>query len=374
MNYKYFILSFTVIAILTYIYLTSTTKSPMLNPLLSDNSSTTPITSPLSVFGFLPYWNLSRNYQSPKAITDSAYFAINLEADGTLTNDVGLQRLNLYIQNYLSTTPHANHHIVVTAFNTTHLESLLSNPNYSQRAINNILSTLKSGSFDGINLDIEPNTPPKPTTSAMLTEFIKQLRSELSLINNNSLLTLDLPPNPNRHNVWDLNQLSLYIDYFIVMSYDYHRPQSMRAGPVAPLFGSNRAHWSQDVSSNIETIMKQVDNNKLILGVPLYGYEWQTTTTQFASPTYPQSGQLATIRRINQIKKTHTIHEAWDSLSNTPWFWYQQGEGTWQVYYENTRSINLKIELAQNLNLAGIAFWALGYEDDYATFWESIQL
>ena len=42
------------------------------------------------------------------------------------------------------------------------------------------------------------------------------------------------------------------------------------------------------------------------------------------------------------------------------------------LYYENSRSLSYKLDLVNQLDLAGVAIWALGYEGDSRELWETI--
>jgi len=54
--------------------------------------------------------------------------------------------------------------------------------------------------------------------------------------------------------------------------------------------------------------------------------------------------------------------------------WFMKKNGTIsQIYFDDLKSISLKVELVRQLNLGGVAFWALGYEDQDPDFWKTLK-
>jgi len=71
-------------------------------------------------------------------------------------------------------------------------------------------------------------------------------------------------------------------------------------------------------------------------------------------------------RGATQIKK------AFDDNALSPYITYQQDGELYTIYYEDPQSIAYKLEYARQLDLAGIAIWALGYEDNDRELWQAI--
>ncbi|MFW6270270.1 MAG: glycosyl hydrolase family 18 protein, partial [Bacillota bacterium] len=53
----------------------------------------------------------------------------------------------------------------------------------------------------------------------------------------------------------------------------------------------------------------------------------------------------------------------WDQESKTPYYKYEDEQGRHEIWFENKTSINKKLELVQQYQLAGAVFWRLGLED-----------
>ncbi len=168
---------------------------------------------------------------------------------------------------------------------------------------------------------------------------------------------------------YDLVKIGTLVDQVILMAYDYHRPSSTKAGPVAPLDAPDNQH---SLTQSVKAFKGRLPENKLILGIPFYGYEWQTSTIDFQSSTVKNTGALATYRRVRQlINNRDDITLNWNELSQSPRITYQQSRAIKQIYFENLTSIQAKLDFAKNNNLGGVAIWALGYEGDYPDLWKA---
>jgi spore germination protein YaaH len=148
------------------------------------------------------------------------------------------------------------------------------------------------------------------------------------------------------------------------MAYDFNRPGSDYAGPVAPI----KSELGKRNISEIYEKLSQLDNtfkNNFIMAYPLYGYEWKTETKEYGSKVLGKWCQMAS---MNRISKMNNMSEQWDELSMSPWLFFEEEGEIRQIYYENKKSLEIKVDLARKNGLKGVAFWALGYEDKSLTF------
>lgn len=61
-----------------------------------------------------------------------------------------------------------------------------------------------------------------------------------------------------------LRGIGAVVNYMFIMAYDWHHAGS-EPGPVAPI---------TEIRRTIEFTIAQVPSRKIIIGVPLYGYDW----------------------------------------------------------------------------------------------------
>jgi spore germination protein YaaH len=209
------------------------------------------------------------------------------------------------------------------------------------------------------------------------TTFIKNLSEHLDNTYDDIELTVDMYAGAATKNMlWEVEEIAPLVDYIIVMAYDFHRSSSPTAGPVAPLF-EKEASWSESINGYLRDFSRKVPTNKLLLGIPFYGYEWQTTSTDPGSFTLPRTGATASYRRVKELisqKEALNLTEHWDENALAPYLSYVKDGENYLVYFENAASVAYKLEYVNQLNLAGIAIWSLGYEGESRDLWNVIDL
>ncbi|HSV95254.1 MAG TPA: glycoside hydrolase family 18 protein [Spirochaetia bacterium] len=348
------------------------------------------------VYGFFPYWNLKYSEKlNISSLTHFAYFAIDLNADGTINKKInsvetepGWNKLKskdtsklLYQAKLLGQKTV----ITVTAMEPEIIEGILNSPENKERTISSIMSVYKDYDFDDINIDFEYVTVGNQILRDSLVDFISNLRSACISYKSHCQIDIDIFASAGeKPRIWDLKKLEPFVDKFIVMAYDYHRKSSSQAGPVAPLKGKCPTPYSyseknkcieEDIITHLSLLSKQIPSNKIILGVPFYGYEWQTATKEYLSNTYSGTGALATYQRIQtlfQDSKISSLSAEWSSSTLSPYLIFQKDDKIFQIHFENAQSLEQKIKLVESANLGGVAIWALGYEGDSQDLWTPI--
>ncbi|XP_006149640.1 acidic mammalian chitinase [Tupaia chinensis] len=177
---------------------------------------------------------------------------------------------------------------------------------------------------------------------------------------------------------YEIPQLSQYLDYIHVMTYDLHGSWEGYTGENSPLYkyptdtGSN-AYLNVDYAMNYWK-----DNGapaeKLIVGFPAYGHTFILSNpsntgigapTSGAGPAGPytrQSGFWAYYEICTFLKNGAT--QAWDTPQDVPYA-YQGNE--W-VGYDNVKSFNIKAQWLKQNNFGGAMVWAIDLDDFTGTF------
>ena len=230
------------------------------------------------------------------------------------------------------------------------VHSVLSSPALRQKAIDNLEAYIKKYRMDGINIDFE-EVPAGDRDN--LTAFMRELYSRLKP--QGYLVTIDVFPKHNEEadiaKAYDYAKLAQAADKIMLMTYDYHGAWS---GPGAI---SDIAAVERDLTYALQFIPK----SKLYLGVPGYGYDWSAKGVE--SLEYPAIQNL-----ISRFQPT----VQWDDASKSPHFAYTGADGvSHQVWFENSHSLRFKLDLVNKYDIAGIALWKLGEEDQ--EFWPLIK-
>lgn len=335
------------------------------------------------VIGFLPSWNIAiQSKVYPEYLDQILYFGIPMDDKGNLVRTDAEGNIlpdwtyftSDYFQNIRARAKETNTKILVTIknFDADSISSIISHPAHRKTAITELKNLIREHELDGIDLNFEYFGNYDSPTMENLNLFLTELRTEIKQEFPDAILSFDANATViYTHNAYDMVKIGEQMDQIIIMGYDYSRPESTIAGPIAPLYeNGNRP----SVSRSVQSVLGRVPKEKIILGIPLYGFEWQTYTEEYGSATVPHTGAVATYRRVRDLIANRTdISISYGDITKSPWLVYNQNGLIKQIHYEDEKSILDKIDLVYEKDIAGIAFWALGYEGEYVEPWQIIK-
>jgi spore germination protein len=230
---------------------------------------------------------------------------------------------------------------------------IIVHPKIRAKAIQNMLAVVQTYGYTGVNIDFEavPHKDRKPFTA-----FIHAVGEAMHAAGYLSVVSIpaELEDNPNDSwaGAFDFKALAPEADILQLMTYDENGPW----GPPGPVAGLD---W---VEPCVQFAVSVVPANKISLGIPAYGYDWNLTKGTGVQVYWKLIPAL--IAKMNAVPQ-------WDVSSSSPYFTYTSPSGASHVvWYENTQSIPLKSQLAVTYNLMGVSVFALGYDDQ--TFWEAL--
>lgn len=326
--------------------------------------------------GFLPYWLTARatNNYNP-SLTTLTYFGFTIGPDGhvvKLTNpqeeDPGWYDLSTKaVQTKLDDAK--SHNLIlslaVISEDEDTISSILKTPKQSaSNLLNDILPVMKKYGFSDVNVDIESFTKADNATQSAFTTFVQTVKTGLA---GKATVTVDIAPIMFvRHDALDPVAIGNIADYVVLMGYDFHTVISSNVGAVAPWNGIG-SQTEYDVATALSLATKEIDPKKIILGTPLYGYEWDTLSSNDAAATIPNTGQTASNRRIETTfaQNCPTCISATNSLSQeTRYVWQENKTDPYvhQAYVFDEHALAFRVVMTQQNKLAGLAVWALGYE------------
>ena len=329
------------------------------------------------ILGFAPYWNLKKlSPESLTGITHFAYFHLLLNSDGSIYTHVNRKSEDPGYTNYKrllsGTVDHGSKPLLLTFMPESQaaLTNIVSSPTTRAATITTITQALADSHGSGVNIDFEPVGDTPKSVRDNFTLFIQELHTQLSTMSH-ELLTISIYPSAvSKPRIWDLAALTSSTDYFVTMTYDYTMPGDKNAGPNSPLRGSPNL-YENDIIKNIAELETLIPSRKILLGIPFYGYEWDTLDSTKYSPTETK-GAVASLERIEQMLDNQTLSLLWDRDSLTPYGIASSSGQVSQIYFENATSIRLKLEFVKSAHLGGIAIWALGYEGSHSWIWPSL--
>jgi len=227
---------------------------------------------------------------------------------------------------------------------------MLATPDTRRTFINQLEGLIKKYGFDGVNLDIEHvYLWDRDKFSLLVKELYQRLDPQ------GYKVTVCVPAKTwdDRANTWsgpfDYSAIGRYSHHVVIMSYDEHG-YSSGPGPIAS-YG-----W---VGNVVKFAVQNIPPEKILLGVPGYGFDWEAGQV---NPTYLSYSQAMDIA----VSRGASIR--WDDSGKVPYFYYWN-YGYWnygkehQVWFENVSSLTYKLDIVNRYALKGIAIWRLGMED-----------
>lgn len=220
--------------------------------------------------------------------------------------------------------------------------SFLRNTDARDNAIRQILAFASLYGLDGINLDFENLLD---SDKDALTQFVREITPLLK--EQGLIVTIDI----NSALCYDRKALGEITDYIALMAYDQHWKGGGTAGSVSQLDWTDRT---------VETFLKSIPPEKLILGIPFYTRMW-VLTPDGSGKTELTSQALSMEEAEKQVVENNAA-VVWEESSGQFYAEYIKEGSTYKVWLEDINSLNLRTSLVHKYKLAGAAAWRLGFE------------
>lgn len=228
--------------------------------------------------------------------------------------------------------------------------------------------------LDGIDLDWEypvsggtSGTGHRPQDKQNFTLLLKAIRQELDRQGKRDGKSYQLTI-AGAAGDWYLSNIqptavAELVDHIFLMAYDIHGPWDKYADFNAPLYtpSTPAPHYQSSVSDSVEAYLESgVPADKLVLGMPLYGYRYDGVSGSQNGLYSPYT----TARSIpyDTLVATYLSDPAYQQLRHTearvP---YLYGKNSF-LSYDDPQSISEKADLARELDLQGIGFWEISQD------------
>lgn len=213
------------------------------------------------------------------------------------------------------------------------------------KIIQQLMKSAKWTGMDGINVDFESITE---DSAPHYVQFIREL--SVACRKAQLVLSVDNPVPQPYNEFYNLKEQGIMADYVIIMGYDEHYSGSEEAGSVASL---------PFVKDGIEQTLKEVPKEKVINAIPFYTRLWTQPygSSNITSETMGMDTAAAYVRE-------HQMETYWDGEAGQNVAELQGDDALYQIWLEDDQSVEEKMKLIQSYDLAGVASWQLGYQNN----------
>lgn len=394
--------------------------TPSPSPSFSAELTPSPVPTPPpapghELFGFVPYWEIDAGIADHLAATPLstlALFSVTTRRGGAInTGQPGYQQITSTLGRQLITQAQrrgARVELVYTSFGTARNRRLFERPALERKVVAALVQLAADLGVDGINVDVELLDP---TLIPAYGEFVGELRTALRAGDSSAQVSVATTANETGA-AMALAAVESGADRVFVMAYDYRTGSSSpgATSPVARRDGSQRdLPWSLDIYAALG-----VPVQRTILGLPLYGYAWPVAGPTLDAPATgrgvawiprrhldlltdpravplhdqlegvdvylvgsdgsvgppePAPSESATPAPAGPVPDGIGLPPRWPTLASpAPSPTMAAGTGgsrrvRWQaIYVDSPATLGVKMQLALDRGLAGVGFWAIGYE------------
>lgn len=234
-------------------------------------------------------------------------FVYEVNPDGTLKNFVNFE--NKKWKDLIKSAKDHNTKVIPTVawFDGYNIDQILSDPNKRAVHLAAIVKMVEDNGFDGVNIDYEQKDK---KTKDSFSAFLKELNEKLGNKSLTCALEARTPPDSLYKTVPekieysnDYKAINKYCDWVEIMAYDQQRADiklndARKGVPYMPVADKD---W---VSKVIEVAIKEIDKDKILLGVPTYGRAWDVSV---APEWYRDYTKVASLNqpRILQLSKKY---------------------------------------------------------------------
>jgi spore germination protein len=223
--------------------------------------------------------------------------------------------------------------------------AMLHDPAAMTRHVNDVVALVQREGYAGIDIDYEDlRAADRETFATFVTRLAGALHAKNKILSIAVFAKSTDAGEDQRNVAQDYAAIGEAADEVRLMAYDYHWSAST-PGPVAPIT------WVRQVLDYAKT---QIPAEKIVLGVPVSGYDWV-------------DGQGEVVTWLQCFGRTRAFRATlqYDRLSQSPSFRYTDAQAReHEVWFENAESTTAKLDAAKAAGIRGVYLWMIGGEDD----------
>ncbi|WP_416825860.1 LysM peptidoglycan-binding domain-containing protein [Ectobacillus polymachus] len=279
-------------------------------------------------------------------VTYLAYFSFEINRDGTLKIPTNLNDvLEIAKQNkvipmlVVSNLENGN-------FSPSLTKEILTNAATQNKLITNILDTAQKYNMRDIHFDFENVLAEnRDDYNQFLRNVKRRLPQGYTLSTTLSPKTSSTQKGPFVVGI-DYKSHGKIVDFVVIMTYDWgwQGGPPLAVSPIGPV---------RDVIQYAKTEMPA---KKIIMGQNLYGFDW-TLPFKVGNPPAKALSSVAAVA----LASKYNVPILFDTGAQAPHFTYVDNNGKrHEVWFEDARSIQAKLNLIKEQGIRGISYWKIG--------------
>ncbi|MXQ53455.1 glycosyl hydrolase family 18 protein [Shimazuella alba] len=295
--------------------------------------------------------------EAAKNLTYVAFFSYRAQGNGDL--------ISINDASPLATTKKKNAvpMLVITNFAKGNFQpdiahQIFTDPTASKRLIQNVLRVMKEKGYRALNVDFEHiYERDRELYNGFLATLLPEVKKQGYIVS-----TALAPKSSDKqsgpwHGAHDYAFHGKIADFVILMTYEW----GWTGGPpmaVSPI---------PQVRKVVDYAVSKIPREKIIMGAPLYGYDWTLPYRKGGPKAKRVSPQESEI-----FAQKNSLKIQYSNRDQAPYYFYTDKHNKKHViWYENNQSAQAKFNLIKEYRLRGIAYWVLG--EDFPENWSLLK-
>jgi HAD superfamily hydrolase (TIGR01509 family) len=351
-----------------------------------DDTPAAPPPGAVTIDVWAPYWTLDRHLadtdatrQRLDAIRELSPFwftaadADTIVADQYLPEGEAAEFMDLVADSSAELVP-----AILDLLPAGEMAGILIDPATRARHVAAIVAFAAETDADGIDIDYEQfafaDDPTSwPETSPAWVAFITELGAALRA--DGRTLSVSIPAvydsavtgDPG-YWVYDHGAIAPHVDSMRIMAYDF---STATAGPIAPVA------WVAQVLDGVLGAVAPEFHDRIVLGVPAYGYNWPIATVGVCPADAPGRTGI-TPASLDDLLDRRTAEPVFDPVT-VEWslqYDLEVADGTTsctqtrRAHWVDAEGVAERVRMARRAGVGGVALWAFGYDD--AEVWSAL--
>lgn len=225
--------------------------------------------------------------------------------------------------------------------------AVLTDANSQKELVSNIVAVMRQKGYLALNVDFEYVRPAdREAYNAFLQRLVDSLHPLGYKVSTALAPKISAEQTGTLYEAHDYAAHGRIVDFVILMTYEW----GWSGGPpraVAPI---------NEVVKVLNYALTVIPPDKIVMGMPLYGYDWTLPFVQGGrwAPT------VSPHEAVNRAAKYGAVIR-YDEEAQSPYYHYYDEEGREHVvWYEDARSVQAKFDIVKSFNLRGVSYWVLG--------------